>query len=92
MSSIQLTEDQHVRHIVEVLTGEFDSLLPAEQITVEAERTYVDLREPSRVEPFVPILALRRARANLAAKAERADGQEHPGRGPVVDSAEHEPR
>jgi hypothetical protein len=92
MSSIQLTEDQHVRHIVDVLTGEFEGRFGSEHIADEAERTYIDLREHSRVESFVPILALRRARASLSAEAERADRQGLPEEGPLVEPAEHELR
>ncbi len=92
MSIDQLTDDQHVRPIVEVLTDEFDGQLPSEHIADEAERTYVDVQEHSRVEPFVPIIALRRARATLSAEAEHADRRTLPEDGPLIDATDHERR
>ena len=92
MSSLQLADDQHVRHIVDVLTGEFGGLLEPDHIAGEAERVYIDLRDQSRVESFVPILAMRRVRASLSVEAARVRRQNLPEDGVLVERVEHEPR
>ena len=59
------SRDQHVEHIVDVLMSEFDGEVPPDQVVAEANRAYRDLCDTSRVESFIPILALRRARGSL---------------------------
>lgn len=64
MTVLVVSREQHLDHIVDVLMREFDGL-PLEQIVAEADRAYTELLRTSRVEAFIPVLALRRARAAL---------------------------
>jgi hypothetical protein len=66
MTVLVVSREQHLDHIVDVLVRELDGV-PPEQIAAEADRAYTELVNSSRVEAFIPILALRRARAALQA-------------------------
>jgi hypothetical protein len=65
MTALVQTRDQHVEQIAEVLLREFDGEIPPDRVRAEANRAYRDLCKTSRVETFIPILALRRARCSL---------------------------
>jgi hypothetical protein len=65
MTLLQLSREQNVDHIVDVLSAEFGDKLTTTRIAAEADRVYTQLVETSRVPAFVPILALRRTRAGL---------------------------
>ena len=65
MTTITISREQHLEHIVAVLAREFEGVVPADDVAAEVTHTYDTLCDSSRVEAFIPILALRRARATL---------------------------
>jgi hypothetical protein len=72
MATAMGSRDQQVEQIVETLMREFEGQLAPDLVTAEVTRRYAELCETSRVEPFIPILAMRRARAGLRVAAERS--------------------
>ena len=62
-----VAQDHQVEHLVETLRCEFGGTVPSDRITIEARRAHSELVRTSRVPGFIAILALRRARAALAA-------------------------
>jgi hypothetical protein len=56
---------QHVDHITGVLRGEFPSGIDPETLRSEVDGIYADLEHTSKVDAFIPILALRRSRARV---------------------------
>jgi hypothetical protein len=65
MTALVESRDQHVEHIAQVLLREFDGRIAPDLVVAEANRAYGELCETARVENFIPILALRRARTSL---------------------------
>ena len=63
----ELSQDEQLEHIVESLQGELGDTVPVARIAAEARQAYTDLTKITRAPAFVPILALRRARAALVA-------------------------
>jgi hypothetical protein len=66
---------QHLDAIIGELGRRFEGSVPQEDIVDDATMTYDDLCEHSRVEAFVPILALRRSRDHLSLKAAEAEAE-----------------
>ena len=65
MTLMQGSKEQEVAMIAESLNAEFGGRIPMNRVAAEADRAYTELSATSRVPGFIPILALRRARAAL---------------------------
>jgi len=65
MTVLEESREQHVEHIAQVLLREFDGEIAPDRVVAEANRAYRDLCQTARVENFIPILALKRARTRL---------------------------
>ena len=69
----ETTRRHHLDAIIGELGRQFEGSVPFDDIVDDATRTYDDLSDHSRVEAFVPILALRRSRDHLSRKAVEAE-------------------
>lgn len=65
MTLAQVSKEQELSLIVESLNTQFGGRVPINRVAAEADRAYTELSATSRVPAFIPILALRRARAAL---------------------------
>ena len=65
MAVLVEARDQHMERITEVLLREFDGEIPPDRVATEVSYAYRDLCRTARVETFIPILALKRARSRL---------------------------
>jgi hypothetical protein len=83
--------EQEIDAIIRELVGRFGDRVPNEHIAAEAQEAYDRLCMTSKVDAFIPILALRRARDRVRLLAERIDAavaSVHAPPGPCVDASE----
>lgn len=69
MATVTVSREQQIEQIAEALMREFQGELPPDLVLAEVTHCYGDLCASSRVEAFIPILAMRRARVELRAVA-----------------------